>query len=38
MAKKEKKGNVKGIWLSLGTLKKGFPDQVLKLSKFYTLH
>jgi len=34
MAKKEKKGNVKGIWLSLGTLKKGFPDQVLKLSKF----
>jgi len=34
MPKKEKKGNVKGIWLSLGTLKKGFPDQVLKLSKF----
>ena len=33
MPKKEKKGNVKGIWLSLGTLKKGFPDQVLKLNK-----
>ena len=33
MPKKEKKGNAKGIWLSLGTLKKGFPDQALKLSK-----
>jgi cell fate regulator YaaT (PSP1 superfamily) len=28
-----KKENTKGIWLSLGTLKKGFPDQVLKLNK-----
>ncbi len=28
-----KKENTKGIWLSLGTLKKGFPDQVLKLNR-----
>jgi cell fate regulator YaaT (PSP1 superfamily) len=28
-----KKENTKGIWLSLGTLKKGFPDQALKLNK-----
>jgi len=28
-----KKENAKGIWLSLGTLKMGFPDQVLKLNK-----
>lgn len=27
------KENEKGFWLSLGTLKKGFPDQALKLSK-----
>ncbi len=28
-----KKENAKGIWLSLGTLKMEFPDQVLKLNK-----
>jgi cell fate regulator YaaT (PSP1 superfamily) len=28
-----KKENTKGIWLSLGTLKRGFPDQALKLNK-----
>ena len=31
--KKEKNEKIKGFWLSAGTLKKGFPDRALKLTK-----